>query len=72
MKIAIIGCGLRTPLLIHGLAHSDLGDITTRSVRYGAGRASLMASLGEAIAAGTPLQIATAPELAEAIEAVPL
>ena len=68
MKIAIIGCGLRTPLLIHGLGHSDLRE--TRLVLYDTtpGRASLMASLGEAIAVDTPLQIATASELPEAIK----
>jgi 6-phospho-beta-glucosidase len=68
MKIAIIGCGLRTPLLIHGIAHSDLRE--TRLVLYDTtpGQASLMASLGEAIAVDTPLQIATSPELPEAIK----
>ena len=24
MKICVLGCGLRTPLLLHGLLHSDL------------------------------------------------
>jgi 6-phospho-beta-glucosidase len=68
MKLCIIGCGLRTPLLIHGLAHSELSD--SRVVLYDTtpGRADLMASIGRVIARETPLEIAAAPELEEAIQ----
>jgi len=68
MKIAIIGCGLRTPLLIHGLAHSDLD--TARVVLYDTvpGRSDLMAALGRAIAAETPLQIMTSASFQDAVE----
>ena len=47
MKAAVIGCGLRTPLLIHGLAHSGLG--LARLVLYDLNhqRAQLMATLGQ-------------------------
>jgi len=67
MKIAIIGCGLRTPLLIHGLAHSELR--TSRLFLYDTtpGRAALMTLLGKVIAVDTPLQIETAGALPEAI-----
>ena len=68
MKIAIIGCGLRTPLLIHGLAHSDLQTSSLALYDTAPERASLMASLGKAVAAGTPLQVVTAPRLIEALE----
>ena len=68
MKIAIIGCGLRTPLLLHGLAHSDLRS--SRVVLYDTEpqRAALMATLGKTIAANSPLQIADAGGLTQAIE----
>jgi 6-phospho-beta-glucosidase len=68
MKIAILGCGLRTPLLIHGLAHSELAN--SRLVLYDIvpERASLMAELGRFIAAGTPLEVSTATAVHQAIE----
>jgi 6-phospho-beta-glucosidase len=68
MKIAVIGCGLRTPLLIHGLARSGL-DIA-RIVLYDIEpkRAQLMACLGGAIAEGTRLQISAGNDLAAAVQ----
>ena len=67
MKIAVIGCGLRTPLLIHGLAHSDLP--LTSLVLYDTApeQSELMASLGRVITAGMPLKVNTGA-LSEAIE----
>ena len=35
MKICVLGCGLRTPLLIHGLVHSTLQHRRNRAVRPG-------------------------------------
>jgi len=68
MNIAVLGCGLRTPLLIHGLVHSGieirnliLYDIKTE-------RARLMASLGSAIASGTSLRVTTEADLASAVK----
>ena len=68
MKITVIGCGLRTPLLIHGLAHSGLS--IARLVLYDIKpeRAELMARLGAAIADGTPLQVTAADDLAPALQ----
>ena len=67
MKISIIGSGLRTPLLIHGLAHSALNDSDLTVYDIAPERAELMASLGHAIAAGTPLRIVAAPTVADAV-----
>jgi 6-phospho-beta-glucosidase len=68
MKIAVIGCGLRTPLLVYGLAHSGLSK--ARLVLYDTkpGRAQLMATLGRAVAAGTPLEVSAVAGLPEAIK----
>ena len=68
MKIAVIGCGLRTPLLIYGLAHSDLNDCQLVLYDIKPDRASTMAALGRAIATGTPLKISAAAALPDAIE----
>ena len=67
MKICIIGCGLRTPLLIHGLAYSELNG--TRLVLYDSapGRARLMSALGRGIAKDTGLHLEAAATLEEAI-----
>jgi 6-phospho-beta-glucosidase len=67
MKAAVIGCGLRTPLLIHGLAHSGLS--LSRLVLYDLNheRAHLMTALGKAIAAGTRMDVSSAADLADAV-----
>src|SRR5437762_2634008 len=67
MKAAVIGCGLRTPLLIHGLAHSGLS--LSRLVLYDLKhqRAPLMAALGQVIAAGTRLEVSAADDFAHAV-----
>jgi 6-phospho-beta-glucosidase len=67
MKIAVIGCGLRTPLLIHGLAHSDLPVESLVLYDTAPGQSELMTSLGRVITAGMPLKV-TAGALSEAIE----
>src|ERR1043166_1448859 len=67
MKISIVGCGLRTPLLIHGLANSGLSHCSLTLYDLEPKRAELMAALGKVIAAGTPLQVSTADELSEAV-----
>jgi 6-phospho-beta-glucosidase len=68
MKIAVIGCGLRTPLLIHGLAHSGLGPLRLVLYDIKPERAQLMAKLGGAIAAGTALQVSAESGLAMAVQ----
>jgi 6-phospho-beta-glucosidase len=68
MKIAVVGCGLRTPLLAHGLARSGLPISELTLFDVDAGRTGLMAALAAAIAAGSGIQIAAAPRLEEALE----
>jgi 6-phospho-beta-glucosidase len=67
MKTAVIGCGLRTPLLIHGLAHSglDVAELILYDVKPE--RAQLMAKLGEAIAAATRLRVSACDDFAKAV-----
>ncbi len=68
MKIAVIGCGLRTPLLIHGLAHSDLGATELALYDIDSRRAETMAAMGGAIASNTNLRAHAAARLQDAIE----
>src|SRR3954469_12658000 len=68
MKIAIIGCGLRKPLLVYGMAHSDMSHCQLLLYYSKPDRAAIMAALGAVTAAGTPLQISAAATLPEAIE----
>jgi 6-phospho-beta-glucosidase len=67
MKLAIIGCGLRTPLLLHGIAHSDFADSEVGLFDTFGGRAELMAALGEVIAQGSPLRPVAHQDLSKAI-----
>ena len=63
MKIAVIGCGLRTPLLIHGLSRSDLNISRLTLYDPEPGRAELMALLGRTIVERSKMQIAPAARL---------
>ena len=67
MRLAILGCGLRTPLLLHGIAHSDFADSEVRLYDAAVGRAELMTALGKVIAAGTPLRVVAHQDLADAL-----
>src|SRR5690349_23771209 len=67
MKIAVIGCGLRTPLLIHGLVRSGISVSQLCLYDIAPQRAMMMAALGEAIAEGTRVQVRAVADLAEAI-----
>ncbi len=67
MKIAVLGCGLRTPLLIHGLSHSTASQSELALYDIRQERARLMACLGASIAAGTPLKVTAEPNLSEAV-----
>ena len=67
MNLAILGCGLRTPLLLHGVAHSDFADCELRLYDTAPRRAELMATLGNIIASESPLRIRACADLTEAI-----
>lgn len=67
MKIAVIGCGLRTPLLIHGLASSGLDIARLVLFDIQPEHAQLMAELGAAIAARTGMQVAASTDLPAAL-----
>ena len=67
MKISVIGCGLRTPLLIHGLVHSGLPVSRLCLHDLDPDRAELMASLGQSIARGARLAVSSEPDLARAV-----
>jgi 6-phospho-beta-glucosidase len=68
MKICVLGCGLRTPLLLHGLTHSDLGitEVVLYDVDFA--RASLMAELGMRIAEAAPTRVMASPAVEQAVE----
>src|SRR4051812_46558070 len=70
-KIALLGGGgLRTPLLIHGLAEAQPAIRASEVVLYDIDpqRASLMAELGQEIAAESGLRIRAAANLQDAVE----
>ena len=68
MKITLIGCGLRTPLLVHGLARAGLSISSMVLYDIKPERAQLMACLGSAIAAGTPLKVTAADSITAAVQ----
>jgi len=69
MKIAVIGCGLRTPLLVNGLARSGLPVSLLALYDIDHERARLMTTLGRMAAAGHPsLNIAASTNIEHAIE----
>jgi 6-phospho-beta-glucosidase len=67
MKTAVIGCGLRTPLLVHGLARAGLGVSELALYDAEPERARLMAALGAAVAEGSSLGVRAEADLAAAI-----
>lgn len=62
MKISVLGCGLRTPLLVHGLLRSglDIGEIALFDIDRGRSRLMEQIGLELANAAGTGTRIAGA------------
>jgi 6-phospho-beta-glucosidase len=68
MKVAVIGCGLRTPLLAHGIARSDLGVTDLALYDVAPERATLMEALGRAVAKESGVRVAAAARLEEAVE----
>ncbi len=70
MKVAIIGAGLRTPLLVHGLARAQAELAIEELVLFDRdfARAELMAKLGAEIARGSGMRLLAARRIEEAIE----
>src|ERR1700736_559295 len=68
MKICVLGCGLRTPLLLHGLVHAgfSLEEVTLYDIDPS--RANLMGSLGCSITAASSTRIRPASRIENAIE----
>ena len=57
MKICVLGCGLRTPLLLHGLVNAGLASEKVALYDTDPGHARLMSRLGEQLAEGTGIRI---------------
>jgi 6-phospho-beta-glucosidase len=68
MKICVLGCGLRTPLLIHGLIHSTLHIAEIALYDLDPARAQLMAQIGCEIAAGTRTPVSEHVDVHRALE----
>jgi 6-phospho-beta-glucosidase len=68
MKVTVIGCGLRTPLLAHGLAHSGLGITELTLFDENLERSRVMAALCCEIAKDTGIRVSPAVEREAAIE----
>lgn len=69
MKIAVIGGGgLRTPLLIHGIAHAGIGASEVFLYDVDCDRARVMAGLGTEIARESGMRVTAAAGLDEAVE----
>jgi 6-phospho-beta-glucosidase len=67
MKIGVLGCGLRTPLLLHGLLHCDLAITQVDLFDTDPARSQLMAQLGTAMTAVARTRIAPAMTAEQAI-----
>ncbi|HUQ91132.1 MAG TPA: hypothetical protein VM120_05570 [Bryobacteraceae bacterium] len=68
MKVAVIGCGLRTPLLLYGLTQPGLGVSRVTLYDHAPHRAQLMAALGKAAAPDSSLEIIACDDAEEAVE----
>jgi 6-phospho-beta-glucosidase len=70
MKVAVIGAGLRTPLLIHGLAraHKELGVEKLALFDQDFERAELMTVLGREVARESAMKICSTRLIEEAVE----
>jgi 6-phospho-beta-glucosidase len=68
MKVSVLGCGLRTPLLLHGLVRSNLRIDEIALYDIDGTRAELMMEIGRQIADGASVRVAAAPILENAIE----
>ena len=68
MKLCVIGCGLRTPLLLHGVVHSGLKFTRIALHDVDSGRADLMEALGRQLARESGIEIEAEPRIEAAIE----
>lgn len=68
MKICVIGCGLRTPLLVYGLTHSSFAVTEICLYDVDASHARLMAILSDRIASATGTRISAEASLQRAAE----
>jgi 6-phospho-beta-glucosidase len=68
MKICVLGCGLRTPLLIHGLVHSSLHIADIALYDLDSARARLMAQISVELVAGTRTRISEHADVHRAVE----
>jgi len=69
MKIAVLGCGLRTPLLLHGLARArDLAVTQIALFDIEPVRAQMMASLAGPLVEDTAVEVRVAPTLEAAVD----
>jgi len=67
MKICVLGCGLRTPLLLHGLLHSDLAITQVDLYDTDPAHSQLMAQLGTVMTSAARTRIAPAITAEQAI-----
>jgi 6-phospho-beta-glucosidase len=70
MKISVIGCGLRTPLLLHGIAHSRDSLAVDEVALYDLepGKAEMMAAIAAPVAASRAIRVRPARGIEEAVE----
>lgn len=67
MKICVVGCGLRTPLLVHGLVKSGLNIARVTLYDVAQARSKLMLALCQLIVKDSPLEIETKIRLEDAL-----
>jgi 6-phospho-beta-glucosidase len=68
MKLCVLGCGLRTPLLLHGLIHSGLGIDEVALYDIDSERSQLMEALGIRMAEAFSARIVSMTVLEDAIQ----
>ena len=68
MKVCVLGCGLRTPLLLHGLLHSELEIDEIALYDLDSQRSGLMAAMAVGIAEGPRTRVVAMPGAEEAIQ----
>jgi 6-phospho-beta-glucosidase len=68
MKLCVLGCGLRTPLLLHGFIHSGLGIDQVALYDIDSERSQLMAAIGSHMSRAMSVRIVSTPVLEHAIE----
>ncbi len=68
MKISVIGCGLRTPLLLYGLQTSDTAPDEIALFDIDPNQAALMSSLGKAACPEAPSKIRVSASAEDAID----